>query len=113
MALKKFTAEFSDRAHADATGNALQDLIEPPPDALTVFENGPGHWRLDVYFDETAGDRDLAVAFSGGEAMVAGLKDVVPQLRDARLLPGCGHWTQQERPDEVNAAMLEFIAGLG
>ena len=59
-----------------------------------------------------AGDRDLAVAFSGGEAMVAGLKEVVPALRDARLLAGCGHWTQQERPEEVNAAMLEFIAGL-
>jgi len=59
-----------------------------------------------------AGDRDLAVAFTGGEAMVAGLKEVVPALRDARLLAGCGHWTQQERPEEVNAAMLEFIAGL-
>ncbi len=60
-----------------------------------------------------AGDRDLAVAFSGGAAMVAGLKQVVPQLREATLLPGCGHWTQQERPDEVNAAMIEFIGGLG
>ena len=23
--------------------------------------------------------------------------------------PGCGHWTQQERPDEVNEALLEFL----
>jgi pimeloyl-ACP methyl ester carboxylesterase len=70
------------------------------------------HARITVPALFLAGDRDLAVAFSGGEAMVAGLKDVVPQLRDARLLPGCGHWTQQERPDEVNAAMLDFIARL-
>jgi pimeloyl-ACP methyl ester carboxylesterase len=28
------------------------------------------------------------------------------------MLPGCGHWTQQERPAEVNAAMLEFLKGL-
>jgi len=28
------------------------------------------------------------------------------------MLPGCGHWTQQERPSEVNAALLEFIRSL-
>lgn len=26
------------------------------------------------------------------------------------LLDGAGHWLQQERPDEVNAALLEFLA---
>ncbi|HVB42770.1 MAG TPA: alpha/beta hydrolase [Streptosporangiaceae bacterium] len=59
-----------------------------------------------------AGDRDLVVAFSGGPAMLDHLKDVAPGLREARLLPGCGHWTQQERPDEVNQAMIDFISGL-
>jgi pimeloyl-ACP methyl ester carboxylesterase len=34
----------------------------------------------------------------------------VPDLRTNLLLPGCGHWTQQERPDEVNEALLAFIA---
>jgi pimeloyl-ACP methyl ester carboxylesterase len=24
-------------------------------------------------------------------------------------LTGCGHWTQQERPAEVNAALIEFL----
>jgi pimeloyl-ACP methyl ester carboxylesterase len=24
----------------------------------------------------------------------------------------CGHWTQQEKPDEVNRALLEFLADL-
>lgn len=28
------------------------------------------------------------------------------------LLDGAGHWVQQERPDEVNAALLEFLGGL-
>jgi pimeloyl-ACP methyl ester carboxylesterase len=59
-----------------------------------------------------AGDRDSVVAFTGGEAMLANLKEVVPDLRDARLLPGCGHWTQQERPEEVNQAMIGFLGGL-
>jgi pimeloyl-ACP methyl ester carboxylesterase len=28
------------------------------------------------------------------------------------MIPGAGHWLQQERPDEVNAALLEFLAGV-
>ena len=61
MAFTKFAAEFSERALAYAIGNALQDLLEPPPDALTVFEDGPGHWRIEAYFDGAAAlDRDLA-----------------------------------------------------
>ena len=36
----------------------------------------------------------------------------VPHLRKTIMLPGCGHWTQQERPREVNAAILEFLASL-
>lgn len=60
MTFKKFAADFSDRAQAYATGNALQDLLEPPPDALTVFENGPERWRIEAYFDTAQGERDLA-----------------------------------------------------
>ena len=59
-----------------------------------------------------AGEQDSVVSFTGGEAMVANLKDAVPGLRDARLLAGCGHWTQQERPAEVSQAMIEFIASV-
>ncbi|MER6015188.1 alpha/beta fold hydrolase [Streptomyces bluensis] len=35
---------------------------------------------------------------------------VAPQLHDVVVLSGCGHWTQQERPVEVNAALLDFLA---
>jgi pimeloyl-ACP methyl ester carboxylesterase len=28
------------------------------------------------------------------------------------MLDGAGHWLQQERPDEVNAALLDFLSGL-
>ena len=37
----------------------------------------------------------------------------VPNLTKAVLLDGCGHWTQQERPAEVDALLLEFLAGAG
>lgn len=60
MAFRKFAALFADRALAYATGNAVQDLLEPPPDALTVFEEGPDRWRVEAYFDVDAGERDLS-----------------------------------------------------
>jgi pimeloyl-ACP methyl ester carboxylesterase len=60
-----------------------------------------------------AGDRDVAVSFLGGAAVIDELRAVVPGLRLARLMPGCGHWTQQERADEVSAAMVSFLRGLG
>jgi pimeloyl-ACP methyl ester carboxylesterase len=70
------------------------------------------HARLPVPALYLAGDRDLVVSFTGGEAMLAGLRDAAPRLREARLLPGCGHWTQQERPEEVSQALIEFARGL-
>jgi ribosomal protein L11 methyltransferase len=64
MAFKKFAIRFADRTLAYATGNAVQDLLEPPPDALTVFEDGPNLWRVEAYFDVDAGERDLAAELS-------------------------------------------------
>jgi pimeloyl-ACP methyl ester carboxylesterase len=59
-----------------------------------------------------AGDRDLVVSFPGAQELIANLKHFVPELRNTLMLPGCGHWTQQERPAEVNAAMIDFFRGL-
>jgi pimeloyl-ACP methyl ester carboxylesterase len=57
-----------------------------------------------------AGDRDGVIAMNPGA--VENLPTLVPNLRRTVMLEGCGHWTQQERPDETTAAMLEFLAGL-
>jgi pimeloyl-ACP methyl ester carboxylesterase len=59
-----------------------------------------------------AGDRDLVVAFRGVDKLLPNLSKFVPKLRSAIMLPGCGHWTQQERSAEVNAAMIEFLREL-
>lgn len=40
------------------------------------------------------------------------LGEVVPDLRVFQVLEGCGHWTQQERPTEVSALLLEFLRSL-
>jgi pimeloyl-ACP methyl ester carboxylesterase len=59
-----------------------------------------------------AGDRDLVVSFPGARQRLPHLRAFAPNLKDTILLPGCGHWTQQERPDEVNAAILAFLRDL-
>jgi pimeloyl-ACP methyl ester carboxylesterase len=59
-----------------------------------------------------AGDRDFLLAFPGTDQLLANMKSFVPGLRKIQMLPGCGHWTQQERPNEVSAALVEFIQAL-
>lgn len=59
-----------------------------------------------------AGDRDFMVSAPGMDQLIANLKHFVPGLRKVHMLPGCGHWTQQERAAEVNAALIEFLRRL-
>jgi pimeloyl-ACP methyl ester carboxylesterase len=59
-----------------------------------------------------AGERDLVLGFPGARDFLANLPKFVPQLSKTMILPGCGHWTQQERPREVNEAMIAFLNSL-
>ncbi len=60
-----------------------------------------------------AGDRDLvhqiSAAWTGG---IADLAQFVPQLRRNDHFAGLRPYTQQERPAEVNAAMIDFLRSL-
>ena len=57
-----------------------------------------------------AGDRDAVIASPMGKRALETLEVSVPNLRGKVLIPGAGHWIQQERPAEVNAALLRFLA---
>jgi pimeloyl-ACP methyl ester carboxylesterase len=60
-----------------------------------------------------AGDRDLVVTGAGGPNQIAAHhRKFVPKLKTTVILQGCGHWTQQERPGEVNAAIINFLGSL-
>ena len=41
-------------------------------------------------------------------AMADGMEQYVPDLEKV-LIRKCGHWTQQEHPDQVNAAMIDWM----
>ena len=43
---------------------------------------------------------------------VAATKEWVPQLREPVWVPDSGHWIQQEEPEIVNRALLDFLASL-
>ena len=54
-----------------------------------------------------AGEHDfVADAFASD---IAKQSTLVPMLRPAIMLAGCGHWTEQERAPEVSAAMIDFV----
>lgn len=44
-------------------------------------------------------------------SLADGMEALVPNLRKV-MVKGSGHWTQQEKPSEVNAAILDFIGDL-
>jgi pimeloyl-ACP methyl ester carboxylesterase len=88
---------------------------------LNWYRNIDRNWELLAAFKGAmvqvpalyiAGDRDLVVGFRGMDQLIANLKNLVPKLRGSLMLPGCGHWTQQERAADVNAAMRDFIRDL-
>jgi pimeloyl-ACP methyl ester carboxylesterase len=37
----------------------------------------------------------------------SGMDALVPNLTK-HLVRGCGHWTQEEKPDEVNATIIDW-----
>lgn len=57
-----------------------------------------------------AGTRDAVIASPIGRGALENLAASVPNLREIVLIEGGGHWIQQERPAEVNAALLAFLA---
>ncbi|MET0324607.1 MAG: alpha/beta hydrolase [Ilumatobacteraceae bacterium] len=73
---------------------------------LSVFRGRP----IEVPALFVGGDRDGPTIW--GMRSIERFSETLPKLHRSIILPGCGHWTQQERPAEVNEALLEFLAVL-
>lgn len=85
---------------------------------LNWYRNLDRTWELSAAFQGLklkqpalfiSGDRDLIRANPGFEAQ---MRAVATDLREVVILPGIGHWTQQEAPEATNAALIKFIHGL-
>ncbi|MDX2307571.1 MAG: 50S ribosomal protein L11 methyltransferase [Hyphomicrobium sp.] len=82
MSQEKVSIVSADRVTARAVAGALQDLIEPPPHALTLFEDAGRGWTVEAYFDETpdAGDLRRVLADMTGLAIPEVVVSEVPAL---------------------------------
>jgi pimeloyl-ACP methyl ester carboxylesterase len=58
------------------------------------------------------GQRDVGLSIPGMREIIAAMPGLVPQLRPVIEVPEAGHWLQQERPAEVNAALVAFLQSL-
>ncbi len=57
-----------------------------------------------------AGDRDMTVILA--KNALDRMQERVPQLRRTLMIPGAGHWIGEERPREVNDALVAFLRQL-
>jgi len=85
---------------------------------LNWYRNLDRNWALMAPFTHRSvevpavfmvGDRDLVYRLPGMAKSVATLSDCVPKLTETIVLPGCGHWIQQERAEEVSGAVVRFL----
>jgi pimeloyl-ACP methyl ester carboxylesterase len=84
---------------------------------LNWYRNIDRNWALTAPWDGAkitqpalfiAGTNDAVITGSIGKRALDEMTDVVPNLERKVLLDGAGHWIQQERPDEVNTALIDF-----
>jgi pimeloyl-ACP methyl ester carboxylesterase len=84
---------------------------------LSYYRNIDRNWELTGPFDERrieqpalflTGERDPVRRFMPAEAMNGWVLD----LRASVVIPGAGHWVNQEAPQPVNEALLDWLAGL-
>ncbi len=68
--------------------------------------------RVEVPALYLVGERDTGMAIPGMRQIIEAMPVTVPHLRGACTIQGAGHWLQQEAPDAVNAALVEFLDSL-
>jgi pimeloyl-ACP methyl ester carboxylesterase len=75
-----------------------------------VFLRGFEGRRIEQPALYIGGERDRVLQMFGDRLPL--MREALLGLRGLHLLPGCGHWTQQERPQAVNDQLLTWLRGL-
>lgn len=69
--------------------------------------------RIKIPVAFIAGVDDVVIRGAKADALRASMsKGVADDLRDVVIVPGAGHWIQQEKPEETNAFILNFLKGV-
>jgi pimeloyl-ACP methyl ester carboxylesterase len=114
-------------------GATTQNSAAFPPDVLDVYKdafrpvgaltppieyyrNLDRNWELTAPIADRTVDVPCLMISAADDpvltpAMTLGMEERVPNLERV-VIESCGHWTQQERPEETNAAMLAYLRRL-
>jgi len=86
---------------------------------LNWYRNVDRNWELTAFLSGAklrqpslfaAGEHDLVLRMiPDALSLVA---STMPACRSSTVIPGAGHWIQQERPREINELLLGFLRGL-
>ncbi|OKO84548.1 epoxide hydrolase [Bradyrhizobium sp. NAS80.1] len=85
---------------------------------LNWYRNLDRNWELTAPWQDAqihqpslfiAGSKDAVITGLIGAKRINELERVLPNLKRKLIIEGAGHWVQQERPDEVNAALVSFL----
>ncbi|MSQ47273.1 MAG: alpha/beta hydrolase [Deltaproteobacteria bacterium] len=81
---------------------------------LNWYRNFDRNWELSAYLNNAKVLQPALMVTAELDVvlrpeMAVGMQAWVPNLRRTVLIEGAGHWTQQEKPAAVNAALLEFL----
>jgi pimeloyl-ACP methyl ester carboxylesterase len=86
---------------------------------LNWYRNIDRNWSLTPFLEGAklrqptlfiAGDLDPVIQMY--RKPVESLERGVPNLKGKAILPGAGHWVNQERPEEVNRLLIQFLKSL-
>lgn len=58
------------------------------------------------------GSRDVGLSIPGMDQIISEMPNLVPNIRQTIFLQDCGHWAQQEKPEEVSTAIISFLKSL-
>jgi epoxide hydrolase A/B len=83
------------------------------------YRNFDRNWELTSFLEGAklrqpavfaAGEQDVVGKMIPGAYGMAGA--FTPNLKKKVIIPGAGHWIQQERPKEINEILIEFLKSL-
>ncbi|MFF2078965.1 alpha/beta fold hydrolase [Kitasatospora sp. NPDC058162] len=87
--------------------------------ALNRYRNMDRDWEDLAAFDGAPITQPSLFVGGGQDASTTWLADAIsafpvtlPGLVGSHVLDGCGHWIQQERPEEVNRLLTDWLASL-
>ena len=83
---------------------------------LNRYRNVDRDWEDLAAFDGAAIQQPAIFIAGALDSSITWLADAVdhqstwlPGLTSTHILEGCGHWVQQERPDQVNDLILDWL----